>query len=425
MKNPVELREQRAKLIANAKIIVESAEADQRDLTEEENAQIEAMFSQADTLEAEAVSEETKSKVKAADARLKESAGRRTQPNKLSSVHVSERDRKEAFRAWAMYGTGKVNGDMLGRASLLGVNVASRSLSLSEYRALSKSTSNAPVPSDFTSEYEKKLKFYFPVANAISTFSTADGRDLPFTVADDTSNTASIVAEAGSIATNVDPSFSTITFKAWKYASPIVKVSLELLQDSVIDLESFLAEAFAERFGRGYEAAVVSTNAGSAAPEGLLNGVTASVNLASGNALTLDKLLDLETSVDIAYRTQPNAGWLMHDATWAAVRKLADSTGFPIFIGDLQEGTTPRLLGYPVYVSNRMTSIASPGDNQPLILFGDLSKYRWRQVSERTMTRLDELYAATGEVGFVMLERADGRYLNKDAVKTLNSFDAA
>lgn len=418
-----ELREQRAKLIANAKVIVDAAEADQRDLTEEENTQIEAMFGQADAAEAQATSEETKSKVIAAEARLKESAGRRTAPNKLSSVNVTDRDRKAAFRAWAMYGTGSVNNDMLGRASLLGLNVASRSLNLKELRALATSTSNAPVPADFTSEYETKLKYYFPVGGAITSFNTADGRDLPFTVVDDTGNNAAIVSEASSIAVNVDPSFTKVTFKSWKWASPIVKISTELLQDSVIDLESYLAEAFGERFGRAYEAAVVSTNAGSAAPEGLLNGVSVGVNLATGNALTLAKLIDLETSVDIAYRTLPGTGFLMHDATWAKVRQIADDQNFPIFMGNPQEGTTPRLLGYPVFISNQMTSYASPGDNQPLILFGAMNKYRWRQVSDRSLVRLDELYAATGEVGFVMLERADGRYLNKSGVKTLNSFD--
>ncbi|VTU02427.1 Phage major capsid protein, HK97 family OS=Rhodothermus marinus (strain ATCC 43812 / DSM 4252 / R-10) GN=Rmar_1022 PE=4 SV=1: Phage_capsid [Gemmataceae bacterium] len=422
--NPQDLREQRAKLIANAKVIVDAAEADQRDLTPDENTQIEAIFTQADQLDAQAASAETKSKVLAADAHQRESTGRKTAPGKLASVSVSENDRKAAFRAWAMYGTGQVGNDMLGRASLLGLNVASRSLNLRELRALSKSTSNAPVPADFTSEYEKKLAYFFPIGGAVTSFTTADGRDLPFTVVDDTGNSAAIVSEAGSIGSSSDPSFTKVTFKAWKYASPIVKVSVELLQDSVIDLESYLAEAFGERFGRAYEAAVVSTNAGSAAPEGMLYGVSAGVNLASGNALTLAKLIDLETSVDIAYRNLPGAGFVMHDATWAAIRQLADDQNFPIFMGNLQEGTTPRLLGYPVYISNQMTSIASPGDNAPLILFGALSKYRWRTCSDRVLTRLDELYAATGEVGFVMLERADGRYLNKSGVKTLNSYDA-
>lgn len=417
-----ELREKRAQLIANAKVIIDAAETDQRPLTEEEQSQVDQMFAQADQAQAEAESASRKERLALAEKELQETQGRRTKPGKLSECLVTPADRKAAFRAWAMYGTGQVEPDLLHRASLCGLNAASRSLSL---RSLSKGTSNAPVPADFTSEYEAKLKYYMPVMNAISTFTTTDGRDLPFSQVDDTGNVASIVGEASSIATNVDPSFSKITFKAWKWASPIVKVSLELLQDSVIDLEAYLAEAFGERFGRAYEQAVVSTNDGTAAPEGLLNGVPVAANLDSGNAVTLAKLIALETAVDIAYRSLPGAGWMMHDATWGAIRQLADSNGFPIFLGDLQNGVEPRLLGYPVYISNQMTAVTTPGDNAPLIAFGAFSKYRWRTCSDRVLTRLDELYAATGEVGYVMLERADGRYIgHSGCVKTLNSYDS-
>lgn len=418
-----ELREQRAKLVANAKLIVDAAEADARDLTEDEQAQIDAMFSQADQLEQQAASEETKSKVKAADEHLRTSPGRRTLPGKLSTIDVTDKDRKAAFNAWALYGTGRVSNDLMQRAALTGLNVASRSM---ELRALSKTTTNAPVPVEFLTEYEKRLKYYFPVMDAISTFNTATGNDLTYYQTDDVSNVASIVGEAAAIASNVDPSFSKIVFRSWKYASPIVKVSLEALQDYVIDggLEGYLADAFGERFGRAYEAAVVSNNAGTTAPQGILNGVPVGVNLASGNALTLAKLIDLETSVDIAYRSLPGAGWLMHDGTWAKVRQLADNQNFPIFLGDLQESVSPRLLGYPVYISNLMTDINTPGDNAPLIAFGAFQKYRWRTCSDRVLTRLDELFAATGEVGFVMLERADGRYVgHSGCVKTLNSYD--
>lgn len=429
MNKSTELREKRAALIANAKVIIDNAETDERELTADEQAQVDAMFAGADQLQAEtdaAVTEEQKSKLNALLAEQRKTQGRKVVPSDRKPSHDEV---SEAFRKWALAGSPEarlsVSDEM--RMSEFGLNARSRTLNL---RALSKGTSTAggnSVPQDFTSEYEKKLKYFFPVMDAISTFTTADGRDLPFTQADDTSNAAAIVGEAGSVAVNVDPTFSKITFKAWKYASPIVKVSVELLQDSSIDLQSYLADAFGERFGRAYETAVVSSNAGTAAPEGLLNGITVANNLASGNAITLAKLIELETSVDIAYRSQPGVGWMMHDATWGQIRQLADSTGFPIFqpLAGLADGVQPRLLGYPVYISNQMTSISSPGDNAPLILFGAFNKYRWRTCSDRVLTRLDELYAATGEVGFVMLERADGRYVgHSGCVKALNSYDA-
>lgn len=423
-----ELREKRSQLISSARVIIDKAEADERELTEEEQTQIDAMFAEADEAEVEADNAERKEKLEELEARQKQNQPRKTSPSRtVATKKISSDERAEAFRTWALAGCRGVviNGEQRVRAAECGYDVSAQSIN---FRALSKGTDSAggySVPEDFTTEYERKLAYYWPVKEAISTFKTTDGRDMPFVQADDSTNNAAIVGEGSSIGSSSDPTFSQVVFKAWKYASPIVKVSQELLQDSSINIQEYLAESFAERFGRGYEAAVVSTNAGSSAPQGLLNGVSAGVNLASGNAITLAKLIDLEVSVDIAYRNLPSAGFIMHDATWAQIRQLADDQNFPIFMGSLQEGVTPRLLGYPVYISNQITSISSPGDDQPLILFGALSKYRWRTCSDRVLTRLDELYAATGQVGFVMLERADGRYIgHSGCVKTLNSYDA-
>jgi HK97 family phage major capsid protein len=424
MYKSTELLEQRAKLIQNAKVITESAEADARDLTEEEQTSVDGLFGQADELQAqadEAASSERKEKL----AQL-EASTRSVQPRKVqrfAKPQPSAEEHTEAFRMWCLAGSPetRLSSEQIYKLNELGYNPHSRTLNL---RSLSKSTTNAPVPVDVTQEYEAKLKYYFPVLDAITSFKTSDERDLPFSQVDDTSNAAAIVGEAASIPSNVDPSFSKITFKAWKHASPIVQISTELLSDSSINLPSYLGDAFAERFGRAYETAVVSANAGSAAPEGLMNGITVAANLASTNAVTLAKLIDLETSIDIAYRNQPGVGWMMHDATWGKIRQLADDNNFPIFLGNLQDGTQPRLLGYPVFISNQMTSINTPGDNANLILFGAFSKYRWRTCSDRVLTRLDEIFAATGEVGFVMLERADGRYVgHSGCVKALNTYD--
>lgn len=420
-----EIKEKRAKLIQNARIIVDAAEADQRDLTADEKTKFDEIMTAADGAAAEVETAERKEKLALSEAELREKTQRKTKP---ILQNVSKYEFKESLRNWALAGTEYRNdsADALYAAANCGIGLNQRSIN---FRALSKGTDSAggySVPQDFSTEFEAALKYYFPVMSAVKTITTQDGRDMPFARSDDTANASAIVAESGSIGVATDPTFSKVTLKSWKYASPIVKVSLELLQDSSIDLEKYLAEEFANRFGRGYSAAVVSTNAGSAAPEGLLYGRTVATNLADGNAITLSKLMALETSVDIAYRTQPGAGWLMHDGTWAAIRQLADSTGFPIFLGDLQNSVQPQLLGYPVYIANEMTSHASPGDNAPLIAFGAFNKYLWRTCSNRVLTRLDELYAATGDVGFVMLERADGRYIgHTPVVKTLNSFDAA
>lgn len=329
------------------------------------------------------------------------------------------------FRAWALAGTpnGRPDAEMVHRAAEFGFDVNSQII---QFRALSKGTTTAgghTVPQSFSDQLEKVLAYFFPVAEAFEMFGTDDGRDYPWPTVTDTSNAAAIVAEAGSIGSSTDPTFGQVTFKSWDYFSPIVKVAFQLLRDSARDIPALLAELFGERFGRGLDTATISSNAGTAAPEGILNGVSAGVNLDSGNAITFLKLLALETSVDLAYRNLPGTGFIMHDATWSAIRSLVDGAGRPMVGMDIQNGVARRLLGYPVFISNNMTSIASAGDNTPLILFGALKKYKVRRIGGSTLTRLNELYAGNGQVGFCLHEAYDGRWVTKAGVKTLNALD--
>lgn len=429
-KNANELRADRAAVIAEARKIVDKATAETRDLTAEETEKFDNYMRQADEFGRQVVTAERSEALAAAEAELRGSAGRRVPaaaPRQGSRVLDADQA-AELVRAWALAEdpTRQPDPDLVFRAADAGFNVNGRTMSYS--RALSKGTTTAgghTVPQSFSSELEKVLAYFFLVGEAVSQFNTDNGQDYPWPTVTDTANASGIVAEAGAVGTTTDPTFGQIVYKSWDYFSPIVKVSYQLLRDSAQNIPSVLAELFAERMGRALDAAIVSSNAGTAAPEGLLNGVSAGVNLASGNAITFAKLLALETSVDLAYRSQPGCGHLMHDATWQAIRALADSTGRPLVNMDIQNGVERRLLGYPVFISNNMTSIASAGDNTVHILFGALKKYKVRRIGGSTLTRLNELYAGNGQVGFVLHEAYDGRWITKAGVKTLNAEDTA
>ena len=244
-------------------------------------------------------------------------------------------------------------------------------------------------------------------------------RDTPGVLA----RITTIVGEAGAIGSATDPTFDKVTMLAWKYATPIVKLSVELLQDSAVNLEELLGELFGDRMGRG-QAAHFMTGDGTTQPEGMATNATVAVNLATGNAITIDKVLELIHALDIAYRE--GAIFIMNDATALALRKLKDSDGQYLWQPSVQAGQADTLLGYPVFIHNSLTSIATPGDNQKLIVFGNPKHYLVRDVaSSMQVTRLDELYAASGQVGFVMLMRTDGRVIgHSGSFVTLNSYDA-
>ena len=226
--------------------------------------------------------------------------------------------------------------------------------------------------------------------------------------------TASWVEEEGTIPES-DDAFGQITIGAHKIAS-MIKVSDELLQDSVFDVASYIATEFARRVGDAEEAAFISGD-GSGKPYGMLhatNGAAAGVTAASATAITADELLDLIYSLRAPYRKR--AVFLMHDSTIKAIRKLKDGNGQYLWQPGMKDGAPDMLLGYRLVTSTHMPVIAAAA--KP-ILFGDLTSYWIADREGRSMQRLNELYAATGQVGFRVTQRVDGRLVQTEGLKCL------
>ena len=106
------------------------------------------------------------------------------------------------------------------------------------------------IPRSLASSIEVALKSYGGMFEAGQIFTTSKGDDLTLPTIDDTSAKATIVAEYQQ-STKRAPSFGSVLLKAHTYRTPIIPVSLELLQDSAFDLDSLLSGLLAESFGRG------------------------------------------------------------------------------------------------------------------------------------------------------------------------------
>ena len=202
----------------------------------------------------------------------------------------------------------------------------------------------------------------------------------------------------------------------WKGICDMIKVSEELLNDSVFDLESYIAKEFARRIGAKEEEAFF-TGDGSGKPLGVLaatGGAETGVTAASSTAITADELMDLFYSLKSPYRKK--AVWVLNDSTIKAVRKLKDSTGQYLWQPSLAAGTPDTLLGRPVKTSAYMPVIAAGAKT---IVFGDFSYYWIADRQGRSFKRLNELYAANGQVGFLGSQRVDGKLVLSEAVKVL------
>ncbi|MDD4012476.1 MAG: phage major capsid protein [Sphaerochaetaceae bacterium] len=226
--------------------------------------------------------------------------------------------------------------------------------------------------------------------------------------------TASWIDEEGSIPES-DDAFGQVTIGAYKLGT-LIKVSEELINDNIFDLEGYISREFARRIGAKEEDAFFNGN-GTGKPNGILsasNGAQVGVTAAGATAVTADEIMDLFYSLNAPYRKK--ASWLLNDTTIKAIRKLKDGNGNYLWQPSLTAGTPDTLLGRPVNTSSFMPSIAASAKT---IAFGDYSYYWIADRQGRSFKRLGELFAVTGQVGFLGTQRVDGRLILPEAIKVL------
>jgi HK97 family phage major capsid protein len=207
-----------------------------------------------------------------------------------------------------------------------------------------------------------------------------------------------------------DDKFGIVTLGAHKLAT-LIKVSEELLQDSVFNLESYIAKEFARRIGRAEEEAFITGN-GTGRPTGILTSGEAVTT--AGAAITADEVIDFYHSLKEPYRK--TAVFITNDQTVKTLRKLKDANGQYIWQPGLQSGTPDTILGKPFKTSVYMPNIAS---DAKVLAFGDFSYYWVADRQGRAFQRLNELFAVTGQVGFKATQRVDGKLTLPEAVKVL------
>ena len=226
--------------------------------------------------------------------------------------------------------------------------------------------------------------------------------------------TASWVDEEGLIPDS-DDSFGQVSIGAYKLGT-LIKVSNELLSDSIFNLEAYISKEFGRRCGAKEEDAFFNGD-GTGKPTGILHatlGAETGVTTAAPTEIKADEIIDLFYSLKAPYRKR--AVWILNDSTIKAVRKLKDSTGNYLWQPALTAGQPDTILGRPVYTSAYVPTIAA---GNRTVIFGDISYYWVADRQGRTFKKLSELYATTDQTGFVATQRVDGKLILREAVKVL------
>ena len=214
---------------------------------------------------------------------------------------------------------------------------------------------------------------------------------------------ADIVADGKAYPTDSDE-FSKIPFMSFKFAT-LCKVSETLMLDKKFNIQKYLTNEFARRFGRAEEKYFVN-GTGENEPVGILGSADTGVETTE---ITFDDITKLFLSLKPEYRK--NAVWVINDETALKLRTLKNAVGDYIW-----NHTNDTIFGRPVEISPHMPN-AEAGAKP--ILFGDLSFFWILQRDKLTVKTLTEKYAIQGAVGYVASERLDGKLVRSEAVKTL------
>ena len=448
-----ELIADRMRLLNEAEAILNKAKEDNRfDLSGDENAKWEQLHAEADKRKAFI------DKLEKHES-LGEGTGRRSEPTIESrgsnsnsgsaSYRVSDAERSDALRAWALAGAPEKNvvtDRQVEIARRCGLNLGSKAMQLSfgpvlkasgwrggapaateedvrnwqsaysEQRAAltgaqsTTTTGGYTVPDEVMRTLEVSLLAFGGVRSVATVIRTATGAPLPIPTTNDTGNKGEIIAE-NTTHNELEMTFGQLVLDSYKYTSKYILASVEFLQDTSINVSEFLGSALANRIGR-ITNDHFSVGDGSGKPQGIVNASGSGVTSVT-DPPTYDNFVDLVHAVDPAYRV--NGKFMMNDATLKTIKKIkvlqysGDTTGVPLWSPSMVAGQPDTILGYPFVINQ---SMASPGSSAKKVIFGDLSKYIIRDVRDFTLLRLDERFAELGQVAFLAFSRHDGDLLD-------------
>jgi HK97 family phage major capsid protein len=381
--------EARAKAWEEAKALLDSAAAEKRDLSAEENQTYDRIMADLDsrsqvmeTMKAQAEREERAAEaMKGFEAQVKPAV-----------VSVPEINEAELIR------------------SLARGEIRSHSF---EKRDVTKGSTGAPVPTSFYDQVIMLARHVGPMLETSTILNTAGGENLQIPSLSAYS-TGTVSSEAAAIGES-DPTFNAFkTLGAYKY-SFLTQISREMVEDAGVDILGFLAQQTGNALGYAVNGAL-TTGTGTVQPTGIVTAAGSGITGGTGvtGAFTADNLIDLVYSVDTAGRTLPGTGWQMNAQAIAAVRKLKDSAGQYLFSPSLSADARDLLLGYPIYENPAM---ADPATSAKSVIFGHLPSYFARTVGGLRLDRSDDYAFQNDLITFRATMRVDGNLIQTSHVK--------
>lgn len=279
------------------------------------------------------------------------------------------------------------------------------------------------VPKTFLDNVVEQMKAYGGIAGVAQILTTSDGRTMEWATADGTDEVGELLGENTETGEE-DTEFGMDSLGAKKLSSKIIRVSNELLQDSAIDMEAYLARRIAERIGRG-EARYLIRGTGKGTPvqpKGLAASVGKTLATASATAVTWKEILALKHAIDPAYRRGDRFRLAFNDSTLRHISEMEDGQGRPLWLPDIVGVAPASVLNVPYVIDQEIDDI---GAGKKFMFCGDFNRFIIRRVSYMILKRLVERYAEFDQTGFVAFHRFDCILEDTSAIKALVGKGAA
>jgi HK97 family phage major capsid protein len=292
-----------------------------------------------------------------------------------------------------------------------------------EFRAQSTGVTTAGgffIPTELAATIIRSMLAWGPMYDpGVSTeMVTSSGNPIRIPTVDDTAVTAVTHTENTALTDTgaKDVTIGQKSLDAFAFDTQFIRWSWELDADSIFGMEALLGDLLGERLGR-IANLQLTTGSGTGAPNGIVTASSLGKTAAAVAAITFDEIIDLEHSVDPAYRTSPRAAFMMNDSVLQAVRKLKDGQGNYLWQnGNVQAGVPGTINGRPFYINQAMASQAT---GARVMLFGDFSKYFVRKVGAPVIGVMRERFWP--DLGIAGLIRFDGELSDAAAVKHLKN----
>lgn len=408
-----QLRVDRAKIVTDQRALLDKATAEKRAMSADENTNYENMDSEVDRLTREIDREEklaTRESTMAATAEtVRENPGTtggevRTieyRGMKITLPATADANRR-AYSKWLQRGGQALNGEEI-RALQADADIYGGFLvaPMQMVMQLIQAVDNLV--------FIRSMATVFPVTKAES----LGAPSLDNQIADPT--------WTAEIATGTED--STMSFGKRELTphplAKLIKVSEKLLRVSAMDVESLVINRLAYKF------AIVGENAylngtGAGQPVGVFAAVAAGVGISTGRdvstgntatAFTFDGLMEALYSLKAQYH--PKATWIMHRDGIKKARKLKDGDGQYIWQPSVQQGQPDLLLGRPYRMSEYVPNTWTTGLYVGII--GDFTNYWIADALDMRVQRLNELYAASNQIGFIGRLESDGMPVLEEA----------